>query len=130
MRKLRSSRTRTASKVRKTRRSKARTPNQKRRTHRSNNTHSKPSPFSRSSTPAVTVVATFPTTVTGQISVRNTGFVSAKAITATADSDTAGYSFGFVDAWPSNWLYTQDVYVIEINGMYFLCHAVEHHGYL
>ena len=41
-----------------------------------------------------------------------------------------GYSFGFVDAWPSNWLYTQDVYVIEINGMYFLCHAVEHHGYL
>jgi len=33
----------------------------------------------------------------------------------------AGYSFGFVDAWPSNWLYTQDVYVIEINGMYYLC---------
>jgi outer membrane biosynthesis protein TonB len=32
-----------------------------------------------------------------------------------------GYSFGFVDAWPSNWLYTQDVYVIEINGMYYLC---------
>jgi hypothetical protein len=32
-----------------------------------------------------------------------------------------GYSFGFVDAWPSNWLYTQDVYVIEIDGMYYLC---------
>jgi len=32
-----------------------------------------------------------------------------------------GYSFGFVDAWPSNWLYTQDVYVVEINGMYYLC---------
>jgi len=34
-----------------------------------------------------------------------------------------GYSFGFVDAWPSNWLYTQNVYVIEINGMYYLCNA-------
>jgi hypothetical protein len=34
-----------------------------------------------------------------------------------------GYSFGFVDAWPSNWLYTQSVYVIEINGVYYLCNA-------
>jgi hypothetical protein len=32
-----------------------------------------------------------------------------------------GYSFGFVDAWPSNWLYTQDVYVVEIDGVYYLC---------
>ena len=32
-----------------------------------------------------------------------------------------GYSFGFVDPWPSNWLYTQNVYVIEINGIYYLC---------
>jgi phage repressor protein C with HTH and peptisase S24 domain len=32
-----------------------------------------------------------------------------------------GYWFGFVDAWPSNWLYTQDVYVVEINGVYYLC---------
>jgi hypothetical protein len=32
-----------------------------------------------------------------------------------------GYWFGFGGAWPSNWLYTQDVYVIEINGMYYLC---------
>jgi phage repressor protein C with HTH and peptisase S24 domain len=34
-----------------------------------------------------------------------------------------GYSFGFVDAWPGNWLYTQDVYVIEIDGVYYLCNA-------
>ncbi|MFY9675583.1 MAG: hypothetical protein WCB53_06280 [Terriglobales bacterium] len=34
-----------------------------------------------------------------------------------------GYWFGFVDAWPSNWLYTQDVFVVEINGMYYLCNA-------
>jgi hypothetical protein len=34
-----------------------------------------------------------------------------------------GYSFGFVDSWPSNWLYTQSVYVIEINGVYYLCNA-------
>ena len=34
-----------------------------------------------------------------------------------------GYSFGFVDAWPSNWLYTQDVFVVDINGVYYLCNA-------
>lgn len=34
-----------------------------------------------------------------------------------------GYSFGFVDAWPSNWLYTQNVYVVEINGVYYLCNS-------
>jgi hypothetical protein len=32
-----------------------------------------------------------------------------------------GYWFGFESAWPSNWLYTQNVYVIEINGVYYLC---------
>src|ERR1700722_5554328 len=36
----------------------------------------------------------------------------------------AGYSFGFVDPWPSNWLYTQNVYVVEINGVYYLCNPV------
>jgi hypothetical protein len=35
-----------------------------------------------------------------------------------------GYWFGFGGAWPSNWLYTQDVYVIEINGMYYLCNPM------
>lgn len=34
-----------------------------------------------------------------------------------------GYTFGFVDAWPTNWLYTEDVFVIEINGVYYLCNA-------
>lgn len=34
-----------------------------------------------------------------------------------------GYWFGFVDPWPSNWLYTQDVFIIEINGVYYLCNA-------
>jgi hypothetical protein len=32
-----------------------------------------------------------------------------------------GYWFGFAGAWPSNWLYTQDVYVMEIDGVYYLC---------
>jgi outer membrane biosynthesis protein TonB len=36
----------------------------------------------------------------------------------------AGYSFGFVDPWPSNWIYTQDVYVVEINGVYYLCNPM------
>ncbi len=34
-----------------------------------------------------------------------------------------GYWFGVQDPWPSNWLYTQDVYVVEINGVYYLCNA-------
>ena len=34
-----------------------------------------------------------------------------------------GYWFGFAQPWPSNWLYTQDVYVVEIDGVYYLCNA-------
>ena len=34
-----------------------------------------------------------------------------------------GYWFGFNSAWPSNWLYTQDVYVVEIDGVYYLCNT-------
>lgn len=34
-----------------------------------------------------------------------------------------GYSFGFVDAWPSNWLYTQEVFVVEVDGAYYLCNS-------
>lgn len=32
-----------------------------------------------------------------------------------------GYWFGFAGVWPSNWLYTQEVYLVEINGVYYLC---------
>jgi len=35
-----------------------------------------------------------------------------------------GYWFGFVGAWPSNWLYTQDVFVVDINGVYYLCNPM------
>jgi outer membrane biosynthesis protein TonB len=35
-----------------------------------------------------------------------------------------GYAFGFVDPWPSNWLYTQDVFVVEIDGVYYLCNPM------
>ncbi|MFZ0421025.1 MAG: hypothetical protein WAM04_23190 [Candidatus Sulfotelmatobacter sp.] len=35
-----------------------------------------------------------------------------------------GYSFAFVGAWPSNWLYSQDVYVIDIDGVYYLCNPM------
>jgi hypothetical protein len=35
-----------------------------------------------------------------------------------------GYWFGFGGAWPGNWLYTQDVYVVEIDGMYYLCNPM------
>jgi hypothetical protein len=36
-----------------------------------------------------------------------------------------GYWFGFAAAWPSNWLYTQDVFVVEINGVYYLCNPMD-----
>jgi hypothetical protein len=35
-----------------------------------------------------------------------------------------GYWFGFVDPWPTNWLYTQNVFVVEIDGMYYLCNPM------
>ena len=35
-----------------------------------------------------------------------------------------GYWFGFAGMWPSNWLYTQDVYVVDIDGVYYLCNPV------
>ncbi|MFZ0277023.1 MAG: hypothetical protein WA254_04505 [Candidatus Sulfotelmatobacter sp.] len=35
-----------------------------------------------------------------------------------------GYSFGFVGAWPGNWLYTQNAYVVEIDGVYYLCNPM------
>jgi outer membrane biosynthesis protein TonB len=35
-----------------------------------------------------------------------------------------GYAFGFVGAWPSNWLYTQDVFVVDIDGVYYLCNPM------
>jgi DNA mismatch repair ATPase MutL len=35
-----------------------------------------------------------------------------------------GYWFGFNGGWPSNWLYTQAVFVVEIDGMYYLCNPM------
>ncbi|MGA8867993.1 MAG: hypothetical protein WB510_13545 [Candidatus Sulfotelmatobacter sp.] len=35
-----------------------------------------------------------------------------------------GYWFGFVDPWPTNWLYTQDVFVVDIDGVYYLCNPM------
>ena len=35
-----------------------------------------------------------------------------------------GYWFGFVDPWPSNWLYTQNLYIIDIDGVYYLCNPM------
>jgi superfamily II DNA/RNA helicase len=35
-----------------------------------------------------------------------------------------GYWFTFVDVWPGNWEYTQDVFVVEIDGMYYLCNPM------
>jgi hypothetical protein len=31
-----------------------------------------------------------------------------------------GYSFGFIDAWPADWYYTDDVYVVYDGGGYYM----------
>ena len=31
-----------------------------------------------------------------------------------------GYSFGFVDPWPSDWAYTDDVYVLYVDNGYYM----------
>jgi hypothetical protein len=35
-----------------------------------------------------------------------------------------GYWFGFAAPWPNNWLYTQDVFVVDIGGVYYLCNPM------
>ena len=35
-----------------------------------------------------------------------------------------GYWFGVSAPWPNNWLYTQDVFVVDIGGVYYLCNPV------
>jgi len=35
-----------------------------------------------------------------------------------------GYWFGFAAPWPNNWLYTQDVFVVDIDGVYYLCNPM------
>jgi glucan-binding YG repeat protein len=35
-----------------------------------------------------------------------------------------GYWFGFAAPWPGNWLYTQDVFVVDIDGVYYLCNPI------
>jgi len=35
-----------------------------------------------------------------------------------------GYSFGFIDPWPADWYYTDNVYVVYDDGCYYMCDAV------
>jgi hypothetical protein len=35
-----------------------------------------------------------------------------------------GYSFGFVDPWPVGWGYSDDVYVVYVDGGYYMCDVV------
>jgi len=35
-----------------------------------------------------------------------------------------GYWFGFGAPWPNNWLYTQEVFVVDIGGVYYLCNPM------
>jgi len=34
-----------------------------------------------------------------------------------------GYSFGFVDEWPTNWLSKETVFIVQIEGGYYLCNS-------
>ena len=64
--------------------------------------------------------AAFPPTVTRQTSDGSIAFESVKATIAITASNTAAIGLDS-PPWPSNWLYTQDVYVVEIDGVYYLC---------
>ena len=55
---------------------------------------------------------------------QHTFHVSQNDYTRNHRFEYGGYSFGFVGTWPSDWLYTQDVYVIEIDGVYYLCNPM------
>lgn len=35
--------------------------------------------------------------------------------------ERAGYSFAFVDEWPTNWLASEDIFIVQIEGAYYLC---------
>jgi len=35
--------------------------------------------------------------------------------------EVGGYAFAFVDEWPTNWQATEDLFVIQADGGYFLC---------
>jgi hypothetical protein len=38
-----------------------------------------------------------------------------------------GYSFGFIDPWPSDWGYSDDVYIVYVDGGYYM-YDVAHPG--
>jgi hypothetical protein len=35
-----------------------------------------------------------------------------------------GYWFGFAAPWPSSWLHTHDVFVVDVGGVYYLCNSM------
>ena len=69
------------------------------------------------------MAAAFPTTVTRPTLDSEHRFRVSQSDYSNRRFQYGGYWFGFVDAWPSNWLYTQDVFVVEIDGVYYLCNA-------
>ena len=69
-------------------------------------------------------MAAFPTIVTRPTSGRNHRFRVSQGDYSNHRFQYGGYWFGFVGGWPSNWLYSQDVFVIEIDGVYYLCNAM------
>ena len=109
------------SRKRKTRNSKKRTPSRKRRTAQEQHTTSQ----ARAARPASRKgsMAAFPPTATRPISDSEHSFRVSEGDYRNHRFQYGGYWFGFVPCWPSNWLYTQDVYVIEIDGVYYLCNA-------
>ena len=56
-------------------------------------------------------MAAFPPTVTRPTSDRQHTFRVSQGDYRNRRFQYGGYWFGFADPWPSNWLYTQDVYV-------------------
>ena len=118
------------SRKRKTRSRKRRTPSRKRKMRSKRTTQqgtAMPGQPEQEASPqqkhAAAAVGRIPADRSRPISDANIGFASAKAITAITASNTAAIGSDSHRRWPSNWLYTQDVYVVEIDGVYYLCNA-------
>ena len=52
---------------------------------------------------------------------RNTFHLGPAAYGQGSRFEHGGYSFGFVDEWPTNWLAKEDVFVTRKEGAYYLC---------
>ena len=65
-------------------------------------------------------MAVFLTTITPPVLAAGTDSTLAKATIEHRRFQYGGYSFGFIDPWPVGWGYSDDVYVVYVDGGYYM----------